>query len=111
MIVSVSADAVKSSRALGVGAVVGVVIAGALLVVVILFLLYLFLYRRPRRSKPSNGLLSHADFFSTGKEGKAAHISATFAKNLDILAQLTSQTALQRYMHPESPPEMYSKHS
>ncbi|KAG0585808.1 hypothetical protein KC19_2G040800 [Ceratodon purpureus] len=60
-------DAAKTSQKLGVGAVVGVAVGGAVLVAVTILLLCLFLRRRKSRS--SEGSKSHPDFFSTGKEG------------------------------------------
>jgi len=87
----VTADVAKSSQKLGVGAVIGVVIGGAVLMVGIILLVCLFLCRR--KSKASNGLLSHADFFNTGKEGTPQAFGPLGWKFCNSLAQLSSQRA------------------
>ncbi|XP_024393935.1 uncharacterized protein [Physcomitrium patens] len=59
-------DEVKSSKKFGIGAIIGVTVGGAVLMIFLMTLAYFFLFKR--KSKAREGPKSRPDFFSIGKE-------------------------------------------
>lgn len=71
-VLTVLADEVKSSKKFGIGAIIGVTVGGAVLMIFLMTLAYFFLFKR--KSKAREGPKSRPDFFSIGKEGTCLDI-------------------------------------